>query len=489
MEMVLSRRVLVLLVVAVLATAALWPWVDAQQEAVGRSGPVSIVLVGDLMVGRGVAAAVTRSPETVFAGVRHVIRSADLAVANLESPLTALPHLSPNPFSLQADAAAATVIAQAGFDVMSLANNHIGDAGPEGARDTIAAVAGAGMTPVGAGDSMAAAAAPIFVQVGSVTVAILAFDATGQGLAAEDDTGVAAWDPVIVEPAMEAARSRADVLIVSVHGGIEYLTRPDPRMEDIASSLVTMGADVVWGHGPHVSHPVRTTSDGRVVATSLGNFLFDQHGPETGSGTILEVLADTEGVIAFRVGSTTHRASRVRFEGWSVPEGDAVLLDGEWWTPVCSITPMTPPGGDTTNFDTGRVISASVGRITSPDRDEIAISYRKPAVSHPVRDGMPAVSWVDADGNVAQLGIYRLSDLAPVWEAGMVPAPVARVVACDGSVAMAYSGLDDPAAYATGAAVWRQWGLDVAEMLPGDGMLTCADVDGDGRTEPLVLRR
>jgi poly-gamma-glutamate capsule biosynthesis protein CapA/YwtB (metallophosphatase superfamily) len=466
--------------------------------AVGRSNPagsgsaVSIALVGDIMLGRGVAPIAAADPVGMFEDSRMVLRRADLAMGNLESPLTTRAHSSPTPHALEADPATARLLASAGFDVMSLANNHAGDAGPEGLLDTITAVRGAQMVPVGAGENPTAAGAAVHMEAEDLEVAVLAFDLAGTGLAAGAGPGVAGWDPATARQLVEEAAGRSDLLIVSIHGGVENLTEPDPRIGEVAAGLVAWGADVVWGHGPHVVQPV-TTTPGRdrrtsVVATSLGNLLFDQRGPLNGQGAVLEVRAGPEGVVAYRVGSTTHHDLRVHFEGWRLPEGNAVLLDGEWWNLVSEpeVSAQTAPRLGT--FSWGEVVSAAVGNITG-EGDEVVVSFRHVPGPHPVRLGLADIDWVDARGLSPHLGIYRADDLTPIWVAGMVPAPVARVAACDGEIAMAYSTLDGAEIVGTGAANWRQFGLQAADRLPGPGTPACADVDGDGLLESVVIGR
>jgi poly-gamma-glutamate synthesis protein (capsule biosynthesis protein) len=456
--------------------------------------PITLLLVGDVMLGREVAPIAAADPAGLFEDVRLVVRRADLALANLESPLTSRPHVSPNPNALEASPALASLVADAGFDLMSIANNHSGDAGPGGLLDTIAAVERSGMTVIGAGSDFEHAYQPSLFDVDGVRVAVLAFDATGAGLAATDSgAGVARWEPDRARVAVESASERSDLVVVSVHGGVEYLPEPDPRMESIAEDLAGWGADVIWGHGAHVVQPVALAEGGdrsdTVVATSLGNFLFDQRGPLTGGGGVLEVLADDEGVIAYRLGSTTHRDLRAHFEDWDLPEGDSALVEGVWWSLLREPEVKSGPVATIDDFEWGTVIAASTGRITDSDRDEIVVSFRHIPGAHPVRDGLSDIDWLDANGMSPHLGIYDAGDLTPIWVAGMVPAPVAGIAACDGSIALAYSTLDDTEVIATGAAIWRPGGLDAVDSLPGPGAAACADVDGDGVTEPVILER
>jgi hypothetical protein len=443
-----------------------------------------IIFAGDVMMGRGVAPVAAADPDGLFAGVRRVLRAADLAVANLESPLTTRPHTSANPHHLEADPRVAPLLAGVGFDLLGIANNHAGDAGPESVLDTIAALVGVGVAAVGGGPDLDTAWAPVVKEVGGVVVAFLAIDVSHQGLTAGADTpGVASWDEERAREAVVAARSAADVVAVGIHGGVGYLTGTDPQLAGVARILADAGADIVWGTGPHVAQPVTLVErDGRpaVVATSLGNFLFDQRTPATSHGLLLEVLVDLDGVAAYRVGSKHHDDLRVHFDGWEVPAGDAVLLHGSWWHPARPLDATEPaPLPDLTGFTRGDVVAAAIGDLTGDGRPELLVSYRRPA-----RD--PTLPQ-DAQGRTAHLGVLT-ADLVPMWLSARPPHPVGSVAACDGSAAFTYTGLDDLAVVAVGGGVWNGFGFTLADDLPGPGVVGCVDVDGDGRTEPLVRR-
>jgi poly-gamma-glutamate synthesis protein (capsule biosynthesis protein) len=440
-----------------------------------NSTPITLTFAGDLMLGRTVAPVAAADPDGLFRDVRHVLRASELSFANLESPLTTRAHLSANPDVLIADPAIASVVADAGLDVLSLANNHADDAGQGGIEDTVAVLQSAGIHAVGAPDTT-----PLLVEVGGIRVAAVAFDVEEP------------WDEHEAQRIIAKAAPASDLLVVSVHGGVSMLPEPDPRIERLSERLVSWGADVVWGHGPHVVQPVTTVERPRsgtaVVATSLGNFLFDQRGPLTGQGALLQVRVDRHGVIGYRIGRTTHHDLRVHFTGWDLPVGVAVAWDGEWWTPTRPVPTRPTRSGLFEGFAWGEVIVAGQGRITGDDQ-QIVVSFRKAPGPHPVRDGMPDVRWTDSEGRSHHLGIYRAADLTPVWVAGTVPAPIMGLAVCDGSVALAYGTLDHPAVVSAGAAVWRPVGLDPATSLPGPGTPGCADVDGDGRTEPVILDR
>jgi poly-gamma-glutamate synthesis protein (capsule biosynthesis protein) len=451
---------------------------------------VRLLFGGDVMLGRGVAAAGVAEP---FEDLRAVVAGADLAAANLESPLTERRHLrAAGPNALEAPPEAASVLADAGFDVMSVANNHAGDAGPETVADTLAAVRTVGLTPVGGGSDAARAFAPRVEQRDGLRVAFLAFDATGRGPRARGEgPGVAWWDEALARRAVLRARREADLVAVSIHGGAEYIPAPDPYLRRLARRLASWGADVVWCHGPHVRQPVGVLDpdgDGRptVVALSLGNLLFDQWIPGTRRGGLLEVLAGPEGALAFRVGTADIGVGSVGFGRWRPPRGTAAALDGGWWTPVRAVTPVPLARPELPGFE-GDVVDAALGDADGDGRLEAVVAFRRPYRPTEVNALAPRATWVDARGWTAHLGVYAPDTLRPRWVAGTLLRPVARVAACDGSLAVAYSSLDDPTIVAAGAWRWGGFGFLPLPDLERPAVPGCADVDADGRLDPVLM--
>lgn len=458
-------------------------------------GPtVSVLLVGDVMLGRGVAPLVRSDPTGVFEDVRHVVTAADFAAANLESPLTFRAHIATNPFALEADPASAGSLAGAGFDLMGVANNHAGDAGRLSVIDTIEAVEAVGLKAVGGGANLEAAYQLRVVEIEGINLGFLAFDATMAGTAATSDhPGIASWDEGMVRSAVESARGDVDVLVVGVHGGVEYYGETDPGMAVLAGKLAGWGADVVWGHGAHVMQPVYLTAGtgGRatVIATSLGNFLFDQSAAGTRDGALLEVLVDEGGVVAYRVGSAGHHDRRVHFDGWALPEGDAVLLGLDWWNLVRSAVPVPPDPAPVAGFPGGDIVDSRTGDATGDGREDLVISHRRPFQENEVNIQYPDHQWADAQGRSAHLGVYQPESLRELWVAGTLFRPVATIEVCDGSVALAFDSLDDPTVVATGGWVWQGFGFTVPAELVGTGRPGCIDVDGDGRLDPVIVNR
>lgn len=478
-----------------LATDPAWDRGKEPLVVIPAGDTVRLLFVGDVMLGRSVAPIVLADAHGVFADVRHIISESDLALFNLESPLTNREHEAKNPNVLEAPPEAADLLRAAGFDVADLANNHSGDAGLAGIRDSVAALADVGLRSVGVGGDGGGAAAPLIIDAGSIQIAILAFDLTWAGPIAGEDPGVATWDAGIVADAVGAAHAVADVVVVGVHGGIEYRTESDdPMLQPAIDQLVGLGVDVVWGHGAHVVQPIYVadaagTAGPTLAASSLGNFLFDQRIDETGSGAVLEVLANGEGVLAYRVGRTDHRDLRVRFLGWDLPEADAVVVEGQWWSlprAVDAVADKVPSLADE-DFQLGDVFDTALGDITGDGISDLVVSYRYPFRETLANQHSPAF-YTDALGRAAHFGIFEPGTLRKIWAAGTLQRPVEAVQPCDGVLGFGYSELNDRHVIATGAAVWSGFGFSFLPDLDGSGTLHCADIDADGRLELIVTR-
>ncbi len=218
-----------------------------------------------------------------------------------------------------------------------------------------------------------------------------------------------------------------DIVIVSLHGGTEYLSTTDPGLAQIAAQLAEAGVDVVWGHGAHVVQPVSAIDGDRptVVATSLGNFLFDQAGTDRTTGYMLEVMVDEVGVVSYRVGVTGHPDRRVEFREWLDPTGDTAWLDGSWWS--LTRDPATSPSTAATlsEFRHGDLLAAAAGDVDGDGNDEVVASFRRPYRATPFMETHPEVQWADSAGRSAHLGVYKPEGLKEVWVAGSVLQPIA----------------------------------------------------------------
>jgi poly-gamma-glutamate synthesis protein (capsule biosynthesis protein) len=212
--------------------------------------------------------------DRLFAGVRESVAAADVAIVNLECPLTR--RLSPirkrGPH-LWADPDFAGVLRSAGFAVASLANNHIRDMGDDGVRDTLDACARAGLMTVGAGMNLTESARPLVVERAGHRLAVLAMAEHEFSIASERTAGACPFDPLDCLRMVRAARQEADFVLVLYHGGNELYTLPSPRVVKTCRFLVDAGADAVVCHHAHVASGYELYHDS-VIGYGTGNLLF-----------------------------------------------------------------------------------------------------------------------------------------------------------------------------------------------------------------------
>ncbi len=273
-----ARIVATLLFALALALACLALPLRAQRA------PVVVAAGGDVLAHiRVVEAARAHGFDHVLSGLSPLIRASDAAFANLETPLSEeRPVVSGSPPILGAPPTLARALADAGIDVLSVANNHAWDQWARGTARTLAAVREAGMGAIGAGPSLDDAFAPFVLERGGTRIAFVAVTErvnSGPGRSPPEAL-VARWtDDALVAAALERARRAADVVVVSIHWSHDFVTRPNGAQRRRAAFLVEHGADVILGHGPHVLHEVARLPSPRgdaICAYSLGNLLSNQ---------------------------------------------------------------------------------------------------------------------------------------------------------------------------------------------------------------------
>jgi poly-gamma-glutamate capsule biosynthesis protein CapA/YwtB (metallophosphatase superfamily) len=223
------------------------------------------------------------SAET-FAYLAPFLRSADLVLANLESPLTRAPVETASPYTLCAPPERADLLANAGFDLLTLANNHIFDCGEQGVLETQSALTDAGLGFVGPDPE------PVYRKINGIRLVFLAFDATGE------------FDLERAGQTVRLAKETGAIVIVSIHWGAEYQAGASEIQKEIAGQLAEAGAALIWGHHPHVLQPATWINEGRtLVFYSLGNALFDQYGlANTRQSALVLVALDSKGVMDYR---------------------------------------------------------------------------------------------------------------------------------------------------------------------------------------------
>ncbi len=264
--------------------------------------PIKLVFTGDIMLDRGVAYQVQKQGNNDFAfpflKIADYLKTVDLVFGNLESQISDKGTKIGSIYSFRADPKAIEGLEFAGFEVLSLANNHAFDYGPLALQDSMERLIKAGISPLGAGTENQAFAPVIKTINGSASSppVRIAFFAYSEGpetwQATENNIGIAIVSDKTVERIkqdIDLAKQLADIVIVSLHAGNEYDENPSQSQIDFSHAFIDAGADLVVGHHPHIVQKSEIYL-GKHIFYSLGNFVFDQgFSPETMAGGVLEV--------------------------------------------------------------------------------------------------------------------------------------------------------------------------------------------------------
>jgi poly-gamma-glutamate synthesis protein (capsule biosynthesis protein) len=189
-------------------------------------------------------------------------------------------------------------MAESGISVVTLANNHGGDQGSQGLRDTLRHCRQSGIAVVGAGKDLARAQQAAVLEKDGVKAAFLGFtDVLPVGFSATPfSPGVSPGrsDPQAVRQAISAAASQAHFTFVAWHWNFEYTTAPGALETNEGRAAIDAGADVVFGHHPHVLQGIETYNGG-LICYSLGNLVFDNcTGPRAETVLVTTRVSDTE---------------------------------------------------------------------------------------------------------------------------------------------------------------------------------------------------
>jgi poly-gamma-glutamate synthesis protein (capsule biosynthesis protein) len=266
---------------------------------------VSFAVAGDVIphepVRAAAAAAAAGDPTNsagwgaLFSDVSDVFEKADFGFVNMETPVAPAHSHGSKPFLFDAPVALLEGLKASGIKIVSFANNHVMDQGWAGFAETREHLRDEGLLFVGSGDTAALAWQPVVVEANGIKVGWLGMTRWLNGNRNPDKDGephvnffpypgesggAPGLDEAGVLEAVKQARLKCDLLVVSIHWGIEYASAPRPEDVETAHKMLEAGASVIVGHHPHVLQPVETwrTADGRnaVIFYSLGNFLSNQ---------------------------------------------------------------------------------------------------------------------------------------------------------------------------------------------------------------------
>ena len=284
-----------------------------------------------------------------FEGIEPPLASADVAVVNVEMAISNRGTSIGKQFVFRAPPSAARRIADAGIDVANLANNHAMDFGAAALQDTIALLEAGGVVALGAGPNDVEAFRHRTLEVGeAVRVAFVGVSRiVPWGFpAGPDSPGIASdQEPERVLESVRLAADEADVVIAVVPGGIEVATCPSAEQRAFSRDLLDAGADAVIGHHPHVLQAIEFV-DGRLVAYSLGNFVWHPRKGISGETGVLQINFAGDRIVDWEFHPhllDENGAPRPADGGWRVDRlGDLIEGDCERHEGT-SVWDLTPP--------------------------------------------------------------------------------------------------------------------------------------------------
>lgn len=240
-----------------------------------------IIAVGDIMPG-GVLAGV--NDRYVSQEVLSNLNNADIRVGTLETAIGNEPNFYEEKMKRKADViytkdADLVKLQQLKIDIVSLANNHFFDLGPEGAVHTIQLLDNLGIKHIGAGANIEEASKPVVVEKNGKKIAFLAFcdwreETVGWcPIATKDKMGVNPMYDDNVTAEIRKCKSKFDYVVVLPHWGIEYLISPSKEVYIMSQLMIDSGADLILGGHTHCVQPIWNIKKKSIVF-SMGNFLF-----------------------------------------------------------------------------------------------------------------------------------------------------------------------------------------------------------------------
>lgn len=280
---------------------------------------IRAIFVGDIMLSRYVSESVYNNfngdYRSLFTYVEPFLKGADIVFGNLENPVTdermkirenVVPIMQ-HPFiglnsiinsccNFGAEPQALDALKWAGFNVVNIANNHMGDVGIKGIEDTIYNLRRAGIDYVGGGLDSNESHRPYIFSKNNINIGVLGYSNIRSSeiwKATETRAGISIYDENDVKKDIKLIKNLADIIIVSMHFGKEYDRSPDNNEIDIAHSLIYSGTNIIIGHHPHVVQPIELYKGG-LIAYSLGNFIFDQDNYDRSVGLLLEIFINND---------------------------------------------------------------------------------------------------------------------------------------------------------------------------------------------------
>lgn len=256
---------------------------------------LKLIFGGDIMLSRTVNAKMEAYND--YAWPARLISSstaeADFSIFNLESPFLrdSNYNVPTGSFAFKANPLSVQTLNLLGADVVSLANNHMLNAGTTGISDTLDVLSENNILSVGAGLNEEQARKPAIIEKNGWKLAFLSYAyPNDHSVATKKQAGIATMDIENLREDIEALKGKVDLIIILMHAGIEYVSVPQKNQVNFAHQAIDFGADLVVGHHPHWPQTWEIYND-KAIFYSLGNFIFDQMWSQgTSQGILAEII-------------------------------------------------------------------------------------------------------------------------------------------------------------------------------------------------------
>jgi poly-gamma-glutamate synthesis protein (capsule biosynthesis protein) len=277
-------------------------WVKNKEGVLDNPEPnfVTMLFAGDMMLDRGVRNSVVKNSNGDYSLLfekLNILKEVDIAFANLEGPASDQGVDKRNLYSFRMDPSAIPALKGAGFSVVSVANNHVGDWGRNAYSDTLARLKENEIAYTGGGMNTIEAEKPTIIEKNGMKIGYLGFSDVGPNWmkATETEPGILLASNPRFGEIIKNASGMVDYLVVSIHFGDEYKKLHNQRQSTLAHSAIDNGAKIVIGHHPHVTEDTEVYKNG-FIAYSLGNFIFDQYfSKDTMEGMLLHIKLSKDG--------------------------------------------------------------------------------------------------------------------------------------------------------------------------------------------------
>ncbi len=264
---------------------------------------IRLTAVGDIMVGRRVGRILReKGVDLAYKNLEEIFNRSDILFGNLESPISNSGRKLPGKgICLRARPEMVEILKKPGFDILSLANNHILDYDTEALLDTFNILKENNIAYIGAGRNIEEARNPHIMKLKGKTFAFFGYDEFAyiyysnsynrRFVATDSLPGTAPLKLDFIIEDVKKIREQVDYVVISLHWGTEESNNINSAQKEIAHKLIDNEVDIILGHHPHVIQPIEIYKD-KPIIYSMGNYIFDQNDENNKQGMAVEVLIE-----------------------------------------------------------------------------------------------------------------------------------------------------------------------------------------------------